>query len=103
MNGAALRLHRGGIYLKHADWLRYFAGIEAVVLIRRDDALVMLPVRHAAAGGYLLKIRNGQGDRVVQAPDFFLQNGIPDDDDLTLVATWDSEQAGLVSFGLFVK
>ena len=44
-----------------------------------SDDLLILPVRHAAAGGYLLKLRNGAGDRVVNAPDFFREHGLDDE------------------------
>jgi hydrogenase maturation protease len=99
--GAVVRLHRGGLYLSRQDCARYFGGIDAVILLRRDGDLLVLPVRHAAAGGYLLKVRSGEGDRVVQAPEFFRQNGIADEDDIELVAQWDPDQAGLVAKRVF--
>jgi hydrogenase maturation protease len=99
--GAVVRLHRGGLYLSRQDCARYFGGIDAVILLRRDGDLLVLPVRHAAAGGYLLKVRNGDSDRVVQAPEFFRQNGIPDEDDFESVARWDTDQGGLVAEQIF--
>jgi hypothetical protein len=62
-----------------------------------------MPVRHVAAGGYLLKLRNGAGDRVVNAADFFRLNGLDDAVELHLLAFWCAERAGLVvehAFGL---
>jgi hypothetical protein len=72
-----------------------------VILLRRDDDLLILPVRHAASGGYLLKLRNGAGDRVVSAPDFFREQGIEDDDELELSVAWSAEKAALCSDGAF--
>ncbi len=59
---------------------RYFTGLETVILLRRGQDLCILPVKHAAAGGYLLKLRNKVGDRVVHAPDFFREHGIDEND-----------------------
>ena len=56
--------------------LRHFAGLEGVILLRRDNDILILPVRNNAAGGYLLKLRNSAGDRVVNAADFFRAQAI---------------------------
>jgi hypothetical protein len=93
---------RGSLYLKKAVYDRYFPGLEAVILVRRDDDLLILPVRHAASGGYLLKIRNGVGDRVVTAPDFFREQGFDEDFDRELPVIWSPEKAALLSAQAFV-
>ena len=80
---------------------RYFAGLEAVVLLRRGEDLAILPVRHAAAGGYLLKRRNAAGDRIVSAADFFRAQGIDDQVERPLAVHWLTELAGLSVPGLF--
>jgi hypothetical protein len=72
-----------------------------VILLRRDRDLCILPVRHAAAGGYLLKLRNKAGDRVVHAPDFFREHGIDDNIELELSAVWSRESAALIAAGAF--
>ena len=72
---------------------RYFPGLETIVLLRRDDDLLILPVRHAAAGGYLLKLRNGAGDRVVNAPDFFREHGLDDEARARFRRAWDGVDA----------
>jgi hydrogenase maturation protease len=87
---------RGSVYLTHAICESYFANLEAVTLLRRDSDLLIMPVRHAAAGGYLLKLRNGAGDRVVNAGDFFRLNGVDDAVERRLPAFWSTERAGLV-------
>lgn len=98
---ASVEVRRGGLYLSSATCDRYFAGLESVILLRRDDDLVILPVRHAASGGYLLKRRNGAGDRVVFAPDFFREHGLDEEWTYEFFAHWETEQAALVAKGMF--
>ena len=92
----AIRIRRGALYLSREVCDRYFAGADAVILLRRDADLLVLPVRHAAAGGYLLKQRNGAGDRVVHAADLLRDETDAGEDDRELPAFWDPAQAGLV-------
>ena len=102
MTGApSVQVRRGGLYLSRAVCEQFFAGLETVILLRRGRDLVVLPVRHAAAGGYLLKRRNAAGDRVVFAPDFFRAQGIADEANCDFLAGWEAEQAGLVAKGAF--
>jgi len=99
---ASVVINRGGLYVSRDVYDRYFAGLESVVLLRRADDLLMLPVRLAAAGGYLLKLRTSAGDRVVTAPDFFRSHGVPEDVRREFVVTWNADQAGLIAAGFFV-
>lgn len=95
-------IKRGSLYLARQLYDRYFPGLEAVILMRREDDLLILPVRHAASGGYLLKLRNGAGDRVVTAPDFFREHGFDEDEvERCLPVVWNSERAALLSAGAF--
>jgi len=98
----AIRISRGGLYLSREVCDRYFAGVDAVILLKRDADLVILPVRHAAAGGYLLKQRNGAGDRVVHVGELLGDRAIRQDDQ-ELPAVWDAGQAGLVVSHAFVN
>lgn len=98
---ASARLSRGGLYLSREVCDRYFAGLEGVILLRRERDLVIMPVRHAAAGGYILKLRNGAGDRVVVAPDFFRAQGIDDEVEIVTPVVWETTRAALVAPGLF--
>jgi hypothetical protein len=103
MSGAVMvTVKRGSLYLDRALYDRYFPGLEAVVLLRRDNGLLILPVRHAASGGYLLKLRNGAGDRVVSAPDFFREHGVEDGVEREIPVVWNTEQAGLWSPDAFL-
>lgn len=94
-------VRNGGLYLSRALCDIYFNGLEGIVLLREAEDLLILPVRHAAAGGYLLKIRNVAGDRVVAAPDFFRRQGVSDTDERCLPVRWDSARASLLALGAF--
>lgn len=98
---ATVTVKRGSLYLAREIYDRYFPGLETVILLRRDDDLLILPVRHAAAGGYLLKLRNGVGDRVVSAPDFFREHGIDEAAELCLPVEWSNERAALCASCVF--
>jgi hypothetical protein len=96
-----LTIVRGSLHLEQATYDRYFAGLAALILLRRDCDLLILPVRHAPAGGYLVKRRNAKGDRVVSAADFFRREGIADERELALDADWSAEAGGPVATGVF--
>lgn len=92
---------RGSLYLPGEIYNRYFANLEGVILQRRGDDLVVLPVQHVPSGGYLLKRRNAAGDRVVTAADFFRSQGIDDDAECCAATRWDSAAAGLCADAVF--
>lgn len=93
----------GSVYLSGDVCARFFDGLDSVILLRRDEDLCILPVRHAAAGGYLLKLRNRAGDRVVHAPDFFRENRFAARTQTEFSAEWSSTDGALIitcAFGL---
>jgi hydrogenase maturation protease len=96
-----IEIRRGTLHLAAAVYERFFAGLATVVLLREGADLLILPVRDAAAGGYLVKQRNRAGDRVVDAADFFRANGIEDTVERAGPVSWSSERAALVAAGLF--
>lgn len=96
-NVSEIIVRRGSIYLAAETWVRYFYGLESVILQRQEDDLLILPVRHSAAGGYLLKIRNSAGDRVVNALDFFVFHGLYSEQDIRAECFWSSEYAALLA------
>jgi hypothetical protein len=98
---SAVTIARGNLYLPKEVYDQYFAGLAAVVLHRQETDLMILPVRHAPAGGYILKIRNASGDRVASAPGFFRSEGIEDDEPLSATTHWDAGAAGLRVVGIF--
>jgi hypothetical protein len=98
---APIRVEGGRLYLPGPAFARYFTGGGGVVLLREGADLMVLPVRHAAAGGYLAKIRNSAGDRVVTAPDFFRAHGLADEAAWEGQARWSDGQAALVCHAVF--
>ncbi|MEZ5829684.1 MAG: hypothetical protein R3D05_00720 [Dongiaceae bacterium] len=97
---ATVTLRRGALYLAAEVYERYFAGLASVILLRDKNDLLIMPVRNAAAGGYLLKIRNARGDRVIDAPDFFRAHAIDRPEEVTLPALWRADRAALAIAGL---
>jgi hypothetical protein len=97
----AVLVKSGKLYIGRAVYARYLDGLGTVVLLRRGDDLLVLPVRHAAAGGYLLKVRNAAGDRVVDAADFFREHHCDEPSERQLALTWDAETAGIRFAGAF--
>lgn len=95
--GFIVRVSRGALHVCAEDYARYFDGISGIVLLRRDNDLLILPVRLAQAGGYILKRKNLAGDRVAHAPDFFRANGITDENEREIEVFWDPTQGGLVA------
>jgi hypothetical protein len=98
---ASVVLRRGSLYLGRDQCQRYFPDLQAVMLVRQGSDLLILPVRHAPAGGYLLKTRNAAGDRVVNAMDFFRTQGVDDGVDRGLEVAWDEQRMALVASALF--
>ena len=103
--GAAqtITMRGGNIYLALETYEAFFGGLDAVALVRHNADLLMMPVKHAPAGGSLLKRRNAHGDRVVSAGDFLRQNGIVDESERRMQARWDSCSAALVLSGAFFE
>lgn len=98
---AFLAIRRGALHFTRGTYERFFSSLDAVVLLRNGNDLVVLPVHHRAAGGYVIKIRTGAGDRAVAAADFFRDNGIEDSVEMTLPAIWDDDRAALVARNAF--
>lgn len=92
-----LTIRRGALHFTRETYERFFDTLDNVVLLRDGDDLIVLPVRHRAAGGYVIKVRTGAGDRAVAAADFFRDNGIEDSIEMTLPAVWDDNSAALIA------
>lgn len=92
----------GRLYIAQNIAERYFPSINTVILLRQDRDLLVLPVWHAASGGYVLKIRNAAGDRVVNGADFFRDNGLPDDSQWHGQAAWCADKGGLRLYEIFL-
>ena len=72
-----VQLRSGRLHVGHAVFDQCFSGCVAVAMLARDDAWWLLPL-HSGAGGLQLKLRNPQGDRVVEAQEFFRGQGLED-------------------------
>jgi hypothetical protein len=101
-SASTITLKRGSLYFGSEVHNRFFSGLEAIILLRRGDDLAILPVRHAAAGGYVLKRRNSAGDRIVHAPDFFREHGIDDQVERELAVSWSTAASELTAEGVFL-
>ncbi len=97
----SVSLRGGSLYLPREVYDRYFPDLEAVILLRRDNDLLVMPVRHTAGGGYLLKLRNSAGDRVVDAREFFRENGFDDLERRDRAVVWDQESTALLVSSIF--
>jgi len=91
-----IKISRGSLYLDAAVYDLYFAGLEAVILLGRGDDLLIMPVRNTASGGYLLKLKNSAGDRIVNAMDFFHEQGIGNQEASSFPVTWNQQAAALI-------
>ncbi len=94
-------LKRGSLYLSCALYEKYFAGLDAVILLNRDGHLYILPVRNTSGGGYLLKLINISGDRVIIAPDFFREYRLDDFQQREINVYWDQDMAALKAEDIF--
>ena len=98
---APMHFKDGRLYITRETCDRHFPGLATVILLRQDDDLLVLPVRHAASGGYVLKLRNAAGDRVVSAADFFRDQGIGDDATWEGRFAWCAEHGGIRAYAFF--
>ncbi|MES2335676.1 MAG: hypothetical protein V4551_13465 [Pseudomonadota bacterium] len=92
-SGIAVR--DGSVYLPASVVETYLQGVAAVVVLIRDQTLMVLPVHHATAGGCLLKLRNAAGDRVAQARDVFQDQGLLGMTVFDLPIHWNTEMCAL--------
>ncbi len=91
----SVHLKRGSLYLSSELYDQYFSGLETIILLSKNDDFFIMPVRNAASGGYLLKLKNSAGDRIINAMDFFRDHGFPDDANIEFVVEWDQEMSSL--------
>ena len=92
-----IEIRGGSIYVEAGLYATYFSGLESIILFKQEEKLLLLPVRHTAAGGLLLKVRNPHGDRVVHAQEFLRDQGIDEHQEWVLPVQWDSRSAALVA------
>jgi hypothetical protein len=98
---APIRFSQGRLYLSRQACDRYLPGISTVILLRDGADLLVLPVSNVVSGGYMLKLRNAAGDRVVDGADFFRDNGLSDGTVWDGVSDWCQSYAGIRLYELF--
>jgi hypothetical protein len=99
--GDLIRVGRGRIAIPRETYLRYLDGVPSVAVVEIDGAVHIVPLRGPVAGGRLLKQRNRDGDRVVEAADFLAVYGVgPLDPDRELPVRWNAAAAALRIDGL---
>lgn len=91
-----VEIKNGSIYLSAEVADTYFKGIEAVIILIRDNAIQILPVNQMAAGGCFLKRLNSNGDRVASAPDVFIANDLGEYCNSAMEARWSSKDGALI-------
>lgn len=92
---------RANLYLSREVCDAYLAGLQSVALVQRDESVLIVPLVAGSAGGLLLKMRNGRGDRVIHAQEFFREHGYVEDfAERYCDMTWSPELAALVILGL---
>jgi hypothetical protein len=97
-----IEFRSGRLYLSKTVYDDYFAGSNSIILLREDKDLLMLPVRNAGSGGYLIKVRNAAGDRVVSGADFFRDQGLEDHATWCGRHAWCEKLAGLRLYEMFL-
>jgi len=102
-NVIQVTLHRGSLFLSAQICQCYFAGLDAVILLKRDDHLYIMPVRNTAGGGYLLKLKNSSGDRIINAMDFFREHDLDDFAVKKIDVAWNQDMAALKATDFFKK
>ncbi|HEY9732522.1 MAG TPA: hypothetical protein V6C89_11460 [Drouetiella sp.] len=90
-----ISIKNGNLYVDCHLYEKFFAGIETVALLKKEDGFLLMPVFNQASGGRLMKMRNTAGDRVVTATDFLQQFDLVQHDVRGFPASWDSAAAAL--------
>lgn len=98
---APIYFAQGRLYISRQAYDCHLTGISTVILLRNETDLLVLPVKNVVAGGYLLKIRNSAGDRVVNGADFFRDNGLGDDQEWYGVSNWCDVYGGIRLYEFF--
>ncbi len=91
-----IHIRQGNMYIDASLSKRYFPNLQHIVLLKRDNQILILPVHHEGGGGLLLKVRNARGDRVIHAQEFFREHGFDDSSDRLIPVSWDDAMAGLI-------
>jgi hypothetical protein len=75
-----VEVRAGRVHIPSEVYERALPGCPALALLVRDGQWLLLPLL-GGAGGLQIKLRNAQGDRVVEAQEFFRGQGLEDTDE----------------------
>lgn len=89
-----LDVARGMVRIPFETYQKLFGERDAALLMVRDGTLIVIPV-DPMAGGILLKQRNANGDRVVDASEFLRAHGLDAVGEHRCEATWNSNLGGM--------
>lgn len=96
-----VRVARANFYLSREICDAHLAGLHSVALLQHEDRVLIVPLMPGSAGGLLLKLRNGRGDRVIHAQEFFRTHGYLEDfEERHCELRWDAKMAALEVCGL---
>ncbi len=91
-----VRISRANLYLSCEIYDAYLSGMQSVALLEREGQMMIVPLMSGSAGGLLLKLRNGHGDRVIHAQEFFREHGFVEDfEERTCSLVWNPQLAAL--------
>lgn len=96
-----LTVVRGTLTFPGAEYENIFGPAGAVVLLRQDADLLILPVHQAATSGHLVELRDAAGQRAADAIEFFRTQQLDSEDERRVCAHWSPERSALCVRGLF--
>lgn len=98
-----LTVTRGTMTFPGEDYENVFGPPDAVVLLRLEADLLILPAHQAAFGGHVAPLRDPTGGRAVavDAGEFFRLQRLDSEFELRVCAHWNSERSALCVRGLF--
>jgi len=96
-----LTVVHGTMMFPSEDYENVFGPAGAVVLLRQDADLLILPVHQVALGGHLVELRNVVGDRALDAIEFFRLQQLDSELEIRVCAHWNPERSALCVRGLF--
>ena len=94
-NPYSILLANGNLYLDFPIYQTYFKSIDHVMLVSKPPLVLLMPIRHAGAGGLLLKVRNARGDRVVNVIEFLQSCDLDVSFSKMLPVIWNEDYAAL--------
>ncbi len=94
-------IRRGNSHLSREICAVHLPEANAVALLARDDAVLIVPLARQSAGAFSRTIRNARGDRVLHAQEFLRKRGLPEDfEERRFPVRWDDALKALATGGV---